>query len=116
MTTSNPLRLGLVPSQVHSGPGRTVTWTPESARLAARASVETALVSARMSTLGPSPAADWLKLRLGPALKNMRGFVLRAAMEAGASLARGCGPLVATTGWAFIAAVGSVAWSLVHAS
>src|SRR5215210_950439 len=102
MTTSNPVRLGLVPSQVYSGAGRTVTWTPESARLAARESVETASVSARMSTLGPPPAEDWLRLKLDLALKDTRGLARRlAALGAGASLARGCGPLVATTVCAF---------------
>src|ERR671921_3027843 len=116
MTTSNPLRLGLVPSQVYSGAGRTVTCTPESARLAAKALVATASVSARIRTLGPSLEKACPALKLVDGLTVTRDLVLAARIEVGASLARGCGPLVATTGCAFMDVEGSVSWSLLHAS
>src|SRR4051812_16581146 len=99
MTTSNPFKLGLVPSQVYSGAGRMVTCTPESARLAANALVATTSVSARISTLGPSPEVATPKL--GLALSEtiaLAGPALAADREAGASLALGWGPLVATRG------------------
>ena len=55
-TRAKPVNAGLVPSQVNSGAGRTVTWKPALARLLPRAVVAAPSASDSSRTLGPVPA------------------------------------------------------------
>src|SRR4051812_33192136 len=70
ITRAKPVNDGLVPSQVNSGAGRTMTWKPALDRLLASAEVAAPSASESSRTLGPVPGATDVMAALSDVLAD----------------------------------------------